>query len=104
MTGKRTLVALLLLIIVPGIHGFALAQHSASVSETVRFVVLPVHTGASGPVTPSAISVNETVSAERISVGIIPPSGQSTTHMLSTPGSLLLRPRRGSSVIITITG
>ncbi len=103
MPGKRTLAALLLVLVVPGMHGLAIAQHSASVSETVRFVVLPVHTGATGSIAPSATSLNETASAERVSVGITAPSGQSTTHMLNAPGSPLIRPPRGSSVVITVT-
>jgi len=100
MTGRRTLAALVLLI---GLHGFAVAQQSASVSATVRFVVLPLHTAASGSITPSAIPANETISAERISVGISSSSGLAPSRLLNAPGYPLIPPPRGSSVVVTIT-
>ena len=90
----------LLLAVVPGI---ALSQHSASASQTLRFGVLPVHSQASA-VTPSSLITGE------VTVSVEPASGPSgvhpsppVSHMLLAPGSLPLRPPRGSTVILTIT-
>ena len=101
MKNKSTLAALLLLL--PVIHCSALAQHSASASVTVRFTVLPEHTGATGAISAGAVRPNGPVSNDLISVGITLPSGASEPHILATPGSPFIRPPRGSSLVVTVT-
>ena len=95
-------VALLLLQILV-LPGSALAQHSASATETVVFAVLPVHSGAAGAAALSVRAEKVTVSVEPPPAGISSPVRQAGPHMLVTSDSLLTRLPRGSSLLVTVT-
>jgi hypothetical protein len=81
----------------------AIAQHSASASETVRFAVLPVHTAASVLASPSARSEKVTVSLSLPADGPHGSPWTTSSDARAIPNSLPLPRAQGTSLIVTIT-